>query len=269
MTLQPFDESFGKNAPENYERYFVPAIGEPVARDLLNRAELQPGERVLDVACGTGIVTRLASEQVGDSGSVTGLDVNPGMLAVAREVTPSGLTVEWIEAPAESIPLPDASFDVVLCQMGLQFMEDRAAALNEMYRVLAPGGRLLVNVPGPAGKVFALFAEALGRQAGPEAAGFVSHVFTLHETREIRQLLENAGFRDAEITEKDKELSLPPPEKFLWQYISSTPLAGLMSGQDGELSEALEEDLLPKWASFAEGDVFRYEQRVVTAKGLK
>src|SRR3546814_6159009 len=80
-------------------------------------AALREGERVLDVACGTGVVTRLASEQVGATGAVSGLDVNPGMLAVARAATPEGMSIEWHEANAEAMPLPDASFDVVLCQL--------------------------------------------------------------------------------------------------------------------------------------------------------
>src|SRR3546814_10556694 len=103
-----------------------------ISADLVRNAALREGERVLDVACGTGVVTRLASEQVGATGAVSGLDVNPGMLAVARAATPEGMSIEWHEANAEAMPLPDASFDVVLCQLGLQFMPDRQAALREM-----------------------------------------------------------------------------------------------------------------------------------------
>src|SRR3546814_10148611 len=122
-------------------------------------AALREGERVLDVACGTGVVTRLASEQVGATGAVAGLDVNPGMLAVARAATPEGMSIEWHEANAEAMPLPDASFDVVLCQLGLQFMPDRQAALREMRRVLVDGGRLAFNVPGPMPRIFAVRSE--------------------------------------------------------------------------------------------------------------
>src|SRR3546814_8022062 len=82
--------------------------------------------------CSSDLVTRLASEQVGATGTVAGLDVNPGMLAVARAATPEGMSIEWHEANAEAMPLPEASFDVVLCQLGLQFMPDRQAALREM-----------------------------------------------------------------------------------------------------------------------------------------
>lgn len=121
MSRQYFAEAYGSKPPENYERFFVPAIGEPVASNLIPFAELRPGERILDVACGTGIGARLASQEVGSSGTVAGLDVNPGMLAVARSVTPADMSIEWYESGAEDMPLPDEAFDVVLCLISLQY----------------------------------------------------------------------------------------------------------------------------------------------------
>ena len=136
----------------------------------------------MDVACGTGVVARLASQQVGATGTVAGLDVNPGMLAVARSATPTGMLIEWHEANAEAMLIPDASFDVVLCQMGLQFMPDKHAALREVRRVLVRGGRLILNVPGPTPRLFSILGEALARHIGAEASGFVNQVFSLHDT---------------------------------------------------------------------------------------
>lgn len=144
-----YDASYAKNAAENYQHYFVPAIGAPAARGLVDAADLRPGERVLDVACGTGVVARLARERVGREGTVTGLDPNPAMLAVAAESTTAEMAVEWHEAPAEAIPLPDDSFDVALCGMGLQFFTDKRAGLSEIRRVLVSGGRLVASLPGP------------------------------------------------------------------------------------------------------------------------
>jgi SAM-dependent methyltransferase len=120
MTQQMSWKTYSGGQAANYERYFVPAIGAPLANDLIELAELRPGERVLDVACGTGVVTRLAAERV-DGAAVAGLDVNPGMLQVAREVT-GDAAIEWHEASAEALPLGDETFEVVLCQMGLQFI---------------------------------------------------------------------------------------------------------------------------------------------------
>ena len=157
------------NPAENYERFFVPAIGAPLARELMETAELRPGERVLDVACGTGGVTRLAATRGGPGGSVAGLDVNPGMLAVARSVTPANAQVQWHEASAEAMPLPDESFDVVLCQLGLQFVPDESAALREMRRGLVPGGRLIMSLPGEMPPLYIVARQALERHFGSDA----------------------------------------------------------------------------------------------------
>lgn len=131
---------------ELYERYLVPAITALWAADLVGRAAPQPGERVLDVACGTGVVARLAAKTMG-AGHVVGLDINAAMLAVARS-RPAGPTphIEWLEASALEMPFPDRSFDLILCQLGLQFFPDRSRALREMLRVLVPDGRLALSV---------------------------------------------------------------------------------------------------------------------------
>lgn len=132
------------SAPENYEEYLVPVIFGPWGNDLLTVAALRPGEHLLDVACGTGIVARLAAEKVGPTGKVVGVDINPGMLAAARKSSASA-TIDWREGNAMALPLPDVTFSVAVCQQGLQFFPDRAAALREMHRVLMPRGRLVVS----------------------------------------------------------------------------------------------------------------------------
>jgi len=110
---------------------------------------------VLDVACGTGIVARQAAPLVGADGQVVALDMNPAMLAVARALpAPSGATIHWREGDAMDLPFEDGAFDVVLCQHGLQFVPDRARAVREMRRVLAPGGRALVIVLEAVVKVY-------------------------------------------------------------------------------------------------------------------
>ncbi|MGD9487403.1 MAG: methyltransferase domain-containing protein [Calditrichaceae bacterium] len=265
MTEQYFGKAYGGKPPVNYERFFVPAIGAPLATDLIRLAALRPGERVLDVACGTGVVARLASQQVGATGTVAGLDVNPGMLAVARSVTPPGMLIEWHEASAEEMPFPDASFDVVLCQMGLQFMPDKHAALREMRRVLVRGGRLIINVPGPTPRLFAIMGEALERHIGAEAAGFVDHIFSLHDTAEIQNLVRGAGFHDVSVQSDIKSLRLPAPEEFLWQYVYSTPLAGAVARMDDDRHGLLERDVATKWQEFVDDHALVLQVRVVIA----
>lgn len=269
MPQQHFGESFAATAPENYERFFVPAIGRPVAQQLLRVAQLRAGERVLDVGCGTGVVTRLAAEQIGREGKVTGLDVNPGMLAVARASSPRELGIAWHEASAEAMPLPDAAFDVVLCQMSLQFVPDRLAALREMRRVLVVEGRIVLNVPGPAAPPFETLADAMGRHVAPQAAGFVRAVFALHDESELETLFREAGFQNVEIRAGTGELSLPPPREFLWQYVSSTPLAALLAGASADTRAALERDVVTRWKEFETDDGMMCRQRVVTGSARR
>jgi ubiquinone/menaquinone biosynthesis C-methylase UbiE len=232
-------------------------------------AALRLGERVLDVACGTGVVARLASQSVGSAGVVAGLDINPGMLAVGRSTTPPGMAIDWHEASAEAMPLPDGSFDVVLCQMGLQFMSEKDAALREMRRVLAPGGRLILNVPGPTPQLFVVMGEALARHIGAEAAGFVNHVFSLHDTAALQHLISRASFRDVSVQAETKPLRLPPPEEFLWQYVHSTPLAGAVAQVNDERRGALERDVAAKWQEFVKDRALMIQVRMVVATARK
>jgi len=146
--ITPNQWQLSGNAAERYERVLVPAIFAPWAADLVALAKLRPGERVLDLACGTGVVARLAAERVGPEGDITGLDLNESMLEVARsQPIPAGAAaVAWVQSSALAMRVPDSSFDVVLCQQGIQFFPDRSQALREMIRVLVPGGRMFASV---------------------------------------------------------------------------------------------------------------------------
>ncbi|MGH7587093.1 MAG: class I SAM-dependent methyltransferase [Gemmatimonadota bacterium] len=269
MSRQHSHGSYGEDPSKNYERFFVPAIGAPLAMELVREAELRPGARVLDVACGTGIVARLAADRVGTTGTVAGLDINPGMLKVAGSSSPPDGSIEWYEASADSMPLPDESFDAVLCQLSLQFFADQLAALREMLRVLEHGGRLTLSVPGPAGPVFDTLTDAMERHISPQAAGFVRQVFSLYDTTEIEGLIGGAGFRDVEAHGRTGTLRLPPAEEFLWQYVQSTPLSQEVSQADEEARKALECDVLPKWQPLEEDGVLMCPQRIVVANARR
>ena len=143
----PESSSGFTRASAAYERVMVPAVFGPWAKELLDIAVLAPGMRVLDVACGTGIVARLAAPQIGPTGRVVGLDTNEATLGVARaQPQPTGAHAEWRQGDATKLPFPDAEFDTVLCQHGLQYVPDWTAALREMKRVLASGGRLALSI---------------------------------------------------------------------------------------------------------------------------
>jgi len=269
MTQQVYGETFRGNPAENYHRYFVPAIGAPMAEDLMEVARLQPGERVLDVGCGTGVVTRLAAERVGLVGNVAGLDVTSGMLAVARSQTPPDISIDWYEASAESMPLPDEAFDVVLCQMALQFIPNKLAALREMRRVLDRGGRAHITLPGPKPSLFAIMTDALARHLSPEAASFGDLVFSMHDVDEISQLMRSAGFQRVDVKAKPKTLHLPPPGVFLWQYINSTPMAEAAVQAGKGKRDALERDVCARWQEFVVDGLLSLQVGMTTATALK
>jgi SAM-dependent methyltransferase len=222
---------------------------------------------VLDVACGTGVIARLAAERVGGDGAVAGLDLNPAMIAVARTAVPDP-SIEWYEADAESIPLPDGSFDAVLCSLGLQFVTDWEAAVREMRRLLVPGGRIGVGTVAPT-PVFEILEQALARHVNPMVAGFTRQVFSLDDHDALRDLLVRAGFTDVRVTSTPIILTLPAPSQFLWQYAHSTPLATAVAELSDEARTALERDVVTAWHPFVKDGSLVVKPTAVLSTGRK
>jgi SAM-dependent methyltransferase len=182
-------------AAEVYEAFFVPALFGQFAAPVADAAGIRPGDAVLDVACGTGV---LAREARGRGGEVTGLDRNPGMQAVARRADP---LVDWREGMAEALPFPDARFDAVVSQFGLMFFEDRGAALREMWRVLKPGGRLVVAVWDAAERSpgYEAMIRLLDRLFGAEVADALRAPFVLGDPADFAATFAAAGIPDVTI----------------------------------------------------------------------
>lgn len=223
------------DAAERYERWLVPFIMGPWVPTLLDLAELRVGERILDVACGTGVVSRLAARRVAPGGAVTGVDLNEGMLAVAgRLPLPPGLTIDWRPGSALALPFPDRVFDVVFCQQGLQFFPDRLKALDEMRRVLTSSGRAALSAWTGPSPYFAAQREGLERFFGPEAAGTSAVGFSLGDATELSDLLKGAGFRDVAVRLVRMTLRLPPPEEFVLKHLSALPAAELVAAASEE-----------------------------------
>lgn len=138
------DRSTGAvEAAREYEEALVPALMAEWAPRLIDAASIAPGHHVLDVACGTGVLTRHVADVVRPSGSVVGLDFDAGMLTIARATRPD---IQWQEGSANDLPYADATFDAVVSQFGLMFFPDAPRAIAEMWRVLKPGGRMAVAV---------------------------------------------------------------------------------------------------------------------------
>lgn len=235
------------NAAELYERYLVPAITEVWAADLVQRAALGPGEQILDVACGTGIVARLAAPAVGERGKVVGLDINTGMLAIARILPPpAGAPITWVEGSVLNLPFPGATFDVVLCQLGLQFFPDRPHALRELERVLRPGGRLLLSVFGPIEHSPATYAltRAVERHLGADAGAIKRAEHVLADVETVHALVAGAGFADVTIETVTQEIHFPSPRAYVRMQLAATPLAALVEPLDPEPRRALVEAVI-------------------------
>jgi len=236
----------GAGAAENYERNYVPVMFAPLAERLLDSVELRPGDRVLDVACGTGIVARCAARRLDGDGRVAGLDLNVRMLDVARSVSASeGLAIEWYEGSAFALPFADGSFDVVLCQQALQFFADRPAALREMHRTLAIDGLLAVSVSRSIEfrPEVAALAEALERHIGPEAAVARLSVVALGNAGELEQLVTAAGFRMVEVRSVAITHRHASVEEYLRLIESSSPSTFSVERLDEPTRRAIMVDL--------------------------
>lgn len=245
---------------EVYQREMVPAIFARWAPDLIELAGLRPGERVLDVACGTGVVTRLAAARVGPAGKVTGLDVNPAMLAAARALAaPPG--VEWVEGSALAIPLLDESVDAALCQQGLQFFPDRATALREMRRVLAPGGRLALAVWQSVDRqpAFHALEQALARRIGAERAALPP--FSFGDREALRAVVAGAGFRDVRVRAEIKTTRFPSPQHFVRVIAAGAPsMLGALAEQGPDGLESLAEEVAATLRPWVDDDGLAFPQ---------
>lgn len=213
----------GTEAAEAYEAAFVPAFFEQWVPPLLDAAQVRPGQRVLDVACGTGVVARHAADRVGGDGAVTGVDLNEAMLAVARRVRP-GIT--WRQGDAADLPFPDASFDVVTCQMALMFFPDPERAVAEMARVAAPGGVVAVDVPAGLSEqqAFAAFVDMVAGHASRDAANLLTSYFACGDLDQLTALLTAAGLREISARTEHGRYRAPSIDVAVTTEVESTPL---------------------------------------------
>jgi SAM-dependent methyltransferase len=225
---------------------------------------------VLDVACGTGIVARHAARRLGDHGTVTGIDRNAAMLSVARQicgdVTPA---ITWRRGNADDLPFEDHTFDVVLCQQGLQFFPAPEDALAEMHRVLTDGGRLGVGTCRPLSHQpgYHVLVDTLARHVGDAVARAISSPYTLGDLTRLGDLITAAGFghlrRRIEIT----PLRVPSAEALLTVETTSSPVGAIGDRLDAASYRALVDDLTAGLAPHTDDDgvVFPFETAVVTA----
>jgi SAM-dependent methyltransferase len=238
------------NPAEGYESYMVPTLFGPCARNLIEVAAPKPGERILDLGCGTGIVARTVARQLGGSSTIIALDMSPNMLAVARAAaTREGLAIGWREGNAEQLPFPDNSFDVILCQFALMFVSNKAAAFAEMRRVIAENGRVIASVWQSLERhpFYQTLNKIIQERVGVSA---LQDIFAFGSANELRTLAVGAGFGRVEIKPFSFTARFPNPDAFIAGEIAvdtaSIPSMQHLDTRDREaIAAAITSDIQP------------------------
>lgn len=220
-SVQTFQVS--TQAAEVYETKFVPALFGEWAEHLVAAADVHSGQAVIDVACGTGVVARAAADHVGQTGRVVGVDLNEGMLAVARRIRPD---IEWHHGDVIDLPFASASFHAALCQAALMYFPDRVAALQEMARVVRSGGVVVAQVWGAFERqpAYRRLAEIAARHAGPRALEVVGSYFSLGDLELVKELFAQAGLDVADAVTRTGAVRFASIDEFVAAEIEGSPL---------------------------------------------
>jgi ubiquinone/menaquinone biosynthesis C-methylase UbiE len=259
------------SAAELYQRYLVPGITTKWAEDLVHRAQLRAGEEVLDVACGTGVVARLAARKVAP-GHVTGLDLNGGMLAVARSVLNEEARITWMEGSALDLPFPSGHFDAVLCQLGLQFFPDQPRALREMRRVVREVGRVALSVYSPIERTPGAnaFVRALDEVLGPDASRIKRGEHSFANPTQLETLLRDAGFGTVEVETVVQTIVFPSVLDYVRFQLLATPMTVLLKDKTEPERHAIISSVASKAATLSipstlDGGRFTFPQEAYVA----
>ena len=251
----------GNSVAQVYEELLVPRIFVPWAKVLLTVAKLCSGETVLDLACGPGTVAHMASEMVGSKGKVTAADISPPMLDIARSKphSPNSAPVEYVESPAAPLKVDDASFDLTVCQQGLQFFPEKVEALKEMARVTQPGGRMAIAVWGSLsqnpifGEIYAGLAETLPSSI----ADMMKAPFSLGGPDQLKALAEEAGLKNVEVKTHSRPLVFERGVDQAIRILDATPLAPQVAELPSSEQGAMVENLQNRLSQFLIGEECR------------
>ena len=235
-----------RSAADIYEEFFVPALFGEWAPRVADAAHISSGERVLDVACGTGVLAREAMRRVGTAGEVVGLDRNEWMFDVARRMAPD---ITWVVGVAENLPFVDQEFDAVVSQFGLMFFDDKTAALAEMWRVLQPGGRLAVAVWDSADRTpgYAAMIALLERLFGQAEADALRAPYSLGDPDGLQRLAEQAGIPDSRIDTMEGTARFPSIESWVYTDVKGWTLADMIDDAQYEQLQRQAQDHLTRF----------------------
>lgn len=220
--------AFVGSVPENYDRFMGPMFFEPYAVDMAERLPIGGIESVLEIACGTGIVTRAVRDILPPSARIVATDLNQGMIDRAQGKFGTDDNIEFRQADAGDLPFDDASFDAVVCQFGLMFFPDKSAAMREVLRVLKPRGTFLFNVWDPLedNEISLVVHEAMQEIYPDDPPQFYRVPFGFNDAAVIRSLLEDAGFTRVEVATVPKDAVSPDARSAATGLVEGTPLIG-------------------------------------------
>jgi ubiquinone/menaquinone biosynthesis C-methylase UbiE len=269
MTAMDWSKQVGEG-PTNYQGFLVPGMFTPFAARLIADLEITPGSSVLDVACGTGVVTRFAARATGTTGTVTGVDIGPPMLAVARSqsLEQDSAPITYLEGSALDLPLADRSFDFATCHHGFQFFGDRVAAAAELHRVLRPGGRVAIacwtrldETP-----VFKAIRDALQDEVSEDAGQMMNSPFSV-PAAELTALLETAGFTGVRVECVELMASFPAAPDFGARVIAAGPVAAQFNQAPAAAREAVAAAVREVAEQYSDGDTVSFPMYSNVASG--
>ncbi|HEY0466293.1 MAG TPA: methyltransferase domain-containing protein [Polyangiaceae bacterium] len=232
--MQPTDTKFTGSIPELYDRYLGPLLFEPYAEDLARRlSDLRRGT-LIEVAAGTGVVTRALLKALPSDVRIVATDLNDGMLKVAASRL-SAPSLSFLQADAQALPFSDGFADAIVCQFGMMFVPDKSAAQREAARVLVPGGRFVFNVWDRLAKneLSEIVARAVENLYPQDPPRFIERTpFGYFDAAAIRAELEAAGFQRIEIDTVELVSQAPSAEYVATGICQGTPLRGEIEARD-------------------------------------
>lgn len=261
-----------QNSAELYERVLVSSILGPAAKNLVGKANLKEGEWVLDVGCGTGAAARFAVNIVGTSGRAVGVDVNQGMLEIAkRKGAEEDVSIEWHQCSIYELPFEDDHFDVVVAAQVVQFLADIPNALKEIHRVLKPGGRFLTSVWSDLKEnpYFEALVVSVRNNLGHEVSEGMNAAFRLTNRRHVLDAIRKAKFMGVKAWQEQFVLDLPDLEEFVPSHIQGTPMAQGFEAASDSLQKQIVEDVVETMKPYQDGSIVRTPFRTQLFQGRK